>query len=45
MEPFISKIDYEVPKYKNHLKKLKNFYKIKKKQELLILLKLKREIQ
>ena len=31
MEPFISKIDYEVPKYKNHLKKLKNFNKIVKK--------------
>lgn len=31
METFISKIDYEVPRYKNHLKKLKNFYKIKKK--------------
>ncbi len=31
MEPFIYKIDYEVPKYKNRINKLKNFNKISKK--------------
>ncbi|MDC3163065.1 ketoacyl-ACP synthase III [Candidatus Pelagibacter sp.] len=31
MEPFIYKIDYEIPKYKNHLNRSKNFKNILKK--------------
>jgi 3-oxoacyl-[acyl-carrier-protein] synthase-3 len=41
MEPFISKIDYEVPKYKNHLQKLKNFNKIVEKTGILETFKIK----
>ena len=42
MEPFISKIDYEVPKNKNNLKKLKNFKNIKKKTGILETFKIKK---
>lgn len=41
MEPFISKIDYEVPRYKNNLKKLKNFSNIAKKTGILETYKIK----
>ena len=43
MEPFISKIDYEVPIFKNHIKK--NYDKIVKKTEFLKLIKLKTNTQ
>ena len=41
MQPFIYKIDYEVPKYKNHLKKLKNFNNIVKKTGIFETFKIK----
>ena len=41
MEPFISKIDYEVPRYKNHIKKLKNFNNIVKKTGIFETFKIK----
>lgn len=42
MEPFISKIDYEVPKYKNHLNKLINYNKIQKKTGIVETFKIKK---
>lgn len=42
MEPFISKIDYEIPKNKNNLKKLRNFQNIKKKTGILETFKIKK---
>ena len=43
MEPFIYKLDYEVPKHKNHLKKLKNFTNIVKKTGIFETFKTKKD--
>lgn len=42
MEPFISKIDYEVPKNRNHLKKYKNYNRIKEKTGIIETFKIKK---